>query len=73
MGYKLYSLPFSNTDALTDYSQLDDVTGNIWYVTFEGDKPDNMADYFDYEEEISFHYMYYDFVIFRLEKRSNTV
>jgi hypothetical protein len=73
MGYKLYSLPFSNTDALTDYSQLDDVTGNIWYVTFEGDTPANMADYFDYEEEISFHYMYYDFVIFRLEKRSNTV
>jgi hypothetical protein len=71
MGYKLYSLPFSNTDALMDYSQLDDVTGNVWYVTFDGDTPENLSDYFDYEEELSFHYMYYDFVIFRLEKRSD--
>ncbi len=65
-GYKLYSLPFSNTDALTDLSQLEDVTGNIWYVAFAGDRPDSMAEWYTYEEVLRFHYMYYDFVIFRL-------
>lgn len=68
-GYKLYSLPFSNTDAFTDYSQLEGVEGNIWYITFEGDTPENLEEYYDYEEVLSFPYMYYDFVIFRLTKR----
>lgn len=65
-GYKLYSLPFSNTEAFTDWNQLADVKGNIWYITFEGDKPEQMEAYYTYEEALRFHYMYYDFVIFRL-------
>lgn len=66
-GYKLYSLPFSNTDAFTDFAQLEGVTGNIWYITFEGDVPTStLAERYDYEEALSFHYMYYDFVIYRL-------
>lgn len=69
--YKLYKLPFVNTDALTDYAQLDDVQGNIWYLCFAGGTPDAMADHFDYEETISFHYMYYDFVIYRLTKKAD--
>lgn len=68
-GYKLYSLPFANTDAFTDWSQLENVPGNIWYVTFAGDHPDKMVDLYEYEEAVSFHYMYYDFVIFRLTVR----
>ncbi len=68
-GYKLYSLPFSNTEAYTDPAQLSGVEGNIWYVTFAGDEPDNMAEFYDYEEAVSFRYMYYDFVIFRLTRR----
>ncbi len=70
-GYKLYSLPFSNTEAFTNWSQLENVEGNIWYITFVGDKPDNMAEYYDYEEALSFHYMYYDFVIYRLKGRTS--
>lgn len=68
-GYKLYSLPFVNTEALTDYQQLQDVTGNIWYVCFQGDEPENMAEEFSYEEAVSFHYMYYDFVIYKLQRK----
>ncbi len=64
--YKSYKLPFVNTDALTEYSQLSKVQGNLWYLCFEGSEPDNMAEYFDYEEMVSFHYMYYDFVIYKL-------
>lgn len=67
VGYKLYSLPFANTEALTNYSQLEDVQGNIWYIAFDGDTPpDSMEGYYNYKEALTFHYMYYDFVIFRL-------
>ena len=65
-GYKLYSLPFANTEALTDFSQLESIQGNLWYICFAGNEPDQMAERYDYEEALSFHYMYYDFVIYRL-------
>lgn len=65
-GGKLYSLPFVNTDALLEYSQLDGVEGNIWWICFQGDEPKQVAGHYDYEEALSFHYMYYDFVIYRL-------
>lgn len=65
-GYKLYSLPFSNTDALIDNSQLDGVKGNIWWICFAGGTPEDMEPDFTYEQVLSFHYMYYDFVIYKL-------
>ena len=68
IGYKLYSLPFVNTEALTNYSQLD-AYDHLWYICFQGGQPDEMEDEFDYEEVLEFHYMYYDFVIYRLEKK----
>lgn len=40
IGYKLYSLPFVNTDALTDYSQLDSYE-NLWYICFRVGHPMN--------------------------------
>lgn len=67
--YKSYKLPFVNTDALTDYSQLDNVQGNIWYLCFAGTTPENMSDAFAYEEVESFHYMYYDYIIYRLTRK----
>lgn len=69
-GYKLYSLPFVNTDALTDYGQLSETKGNIWWIAFQGGTPEVMSDFYDYEEVLSFHYMYYDFVIYRLTQRT---
>lgn len=68
-GYKLYSLPFLNTDSLTDYSQLAGVAGNIWYIGFAGEEPDEMAESYSYEKVLDFHYMYYDFSIFKLVKK----
>lgn len=65
-GYKLYSLPFVNTDAFTQWPQLETRSGNIWYICFEGDTPAQMESRYDYEEALSFHYMYYDFVIYKL-------
>lgn len=67
-GYKLYSLPFSNTDALEDYGQLDNVQGNIWFVAMGNSSPEIMAPYYEAEEAVSFHFMYYDFVIYKLTK-----
>ena len=65
-GYKLYSLPFVNTDAFTQWPQLEERSGDIWYICFEGDTPANMEERYNYEEVLNFHYMYYDFVIYKL-------
>ena len=69
VGYKLYSLPFANTEALMEYSQLDSYE-NVWYICFKGGEPDPMEDGYNYEVELEFHYMYYDFVIYRLEPKT---
>lgn len=68
-GYKLYSLPFVNTEAFTDWSQLESVEGNIWYICFDGTTPEHMAERYDYQEALRFHYMYYDFVIYELIRK----
>ena len=67
IAYKLYSLPFVNTEALSSYSQLD-TYDNLWYICFQGGYPNEMEDEYSYEQVLEFHYMYYDFAIFRLEK-----
>ncbi len=67
IAYKLYSLPFVNTEALSTYSQLD-TYDNLWYICFQGGYPNEMEDEYSYEQVLEFHYMYYDFAIFRLEK-----
>ena len=69
VGYKLYSLPFANTEALMEYNQLDSYE-NLWYICFKGGEPDPMEDGYNYEVELEFHYMYYDFVIYRLEPKT---
>lgn len=68
-GYKLYSLPFDNTDAFTDWQQLEERDGDVWYICFQGDTPERMSERYDYEEALSFHYMYYDFVIYKLHHK----
>ncbi len=64
IAYKLYSLPFVNTEALSSYSQLD-TYDNLWYICFQGGYPNEMEDEYSYEQVLEFHYMYYDFAIFR--------
>lgn len=63
--YKLYSLPFANTDSITEWSQLKG-EGALWYIASVGDTPGFARERYDYEEVLAFHYMYYDFVIYRL-------
>ena len=70
-GYKLYSLPFVNTDAFTQWYQLEDRGGTVWYICFDGDTPDRMAERYTWEEALRFHYMYYDFVIYKLQRNSS--
>ncbi len=67
-GYKSYKLPFVNMGELYHESTLNDITGNIWYICFDGGKPDGPVKDFAYEEALRFRYMYYDFVIYKLEQ-----
>ena len=39
------------------------------YKRFYIGTPNELEDEYDYEEALEFHYMYYDFVIYRLERR----
>lgn len=68
-GYKSYKVPFANTEELTDPKQLADVKGNIWWICFQGGTPEALGEYYSYEEAFNFHYMYYDFVIYRLYRK----
>lgn len=68
-GYKPYILPFKNLESYTDWSQLENVEGNIWYICFAGDEPDEMAERYTYENVLNFHHMYYDFAIYRLDHK----
>lgn len=65
-GYKRYSLPFVNTEAFTQWEQLESRKGNIWYICFEGSDPSYYEERYTYEEVLRFDYMYYDFVIYKL-------
>ncbi len=67
LGYKPYKLPFQNTEALVDYNTLMSVEGDIWYVGFGEERPHQLEHICDYEEALRFQYMYYDFVIYKLE------
>lgn len=69
LGFESYKMPYANTAGLMDWNQLDSVKGNLWYIGFSGQTPEAMDAYYTYEEAISFHYMYYDFVIYRLTPR----
>ncbi|MDR0963780.1 MAG: hypothetical protein LBM60_04095 [Clostridium sp.] len=65
-GYMLYSLPFKNMEAFTDWSQLESIEGDIWYMCMQNDKSFELQERYDYKEVLSFHYMYYDFSIYQL-------
>lgn len=74
IAYKLYSLPFVNTEALSSYSQLD-TYDNLWYICFQGGYPNEMEDEYSYEQVLEFHYMYYDLQssAWRSWRKSSTV
>jgi len=59
-------MPFQNTEAFQDWEQLEEVEGRLWYICFQGDSPYLLGERYAYEEVLSFHYMYYNFVIYQL-------
>jgi uncharacterized membrane protein len=69
-GYKPSKIPFKNTEAYTEWSQLEAIKGNKWFICFQGDEPDELSERYDYREVLAFHYMYYDFVIYQLEEKA---
>lgn len=60
--------PFPNTTVFTDWGQLESVEGDIWICAIDILDLPGFAPYYeyDYENAFHFHYMYYDFTIYRL-------
>lgn len=65
-GYLPPFSPFQNTAVFTQWEQLEGVTGNIWLIGFADRNMPGFSPYYSLEQTFSFHYMYYDFVIYRL-------
>lgn len=65
-GYLPPFSPFQNTAVFTQWEQLEGVTGNIWLIGFADRDMPGFSPYYSLEQTFSFHYMYYDFVIYRL-------
>lgn len=66
-GYLPSFSPFQNTTVFTRWEQLEDVKGTIWLYAFaERDLP-GFSPFYSCEPAFRFHYMYYDFAIYRLE------
>lgn len=68
-GAKPENAPNKNMTAFKEWEQLEEIEGNLWYIGFAGDSPYLLAERYDYEEALSFHYMYYDFAIYRVWRR----
>lgn len=67
--YKSYKLPFAQVKELSNHGMLKEVTGKLWYLCFAGEEPVSFREEYDYELAAAFHYMYYDFVIYRLYRK----
>ena len=65
-GYLPPFSPFRNTTVFTEWEQLADVTGTIWLYAFADRDLPGFGPYYSCEPAFQFHYMYYDFVIYRL-------
>lgn len=65
-GYLPPFSPFRNTTVFTEWEQLADVTGTIWLYAFADRDLPGFGPYYNCEPAFQFHYMYYDFVIYRL-------
>lgn len=65
-GHKPEFTPFQNTEAFKLWEQLEEREGNIWYICFRRDSSDLLGERYNYEEVLSFQYMYYDFVVYKL-------
>lgn len=58
--------PFPNASVYNQWEQLGDVTGDIWLFGFADRYMPSFSPYYNLELAFQFHYMYYDFIIYRL-------
>lgn len=65
-GYLPPFSPFQNTTVFTQWEQLENVTGDIWLYGFADRNMPDFSPYYNLEPAFQFHYMYYDFAIYRL-------
>lgn len=68
-GYKDVFNPFPNYDVFTDFEQLKDLTGDIYFVGWtKDDYANTFSPFYSVEEQMTFKYMYYDFALYKLNK-----
>ncbi len=65
-GYLEPFSPFQNTTVFTEWEQLEDLEGDIWLFALEDRDLPSFMPYYSYGDAFRFHFMYYDFVIYRL-------
>ncbi len=65
-GYVPVDLSFPNLEACYDIGQLVRERDAVWYIAFAGDSPADVEEGLLFEEAAAFHYMYYDFVIYKM-------
>ncbi len=65
-GYVPVDLSFPNLESCYDIGRLVRERDAVWYIAFAGDSPADVEEGLLFEETVSFHYMYYDFVIYRM-------
>ncbi len=64
-GFKDEFNPFDNDETLTQKEQLDKVKGNVYLICFDNKNPDWFLKC-EYEKTYGFHFLYYDFSIYRI-------
>ncbi|MBO4775831.1 MAG: hypothetical protein J5515_04370 [Lachnospiraceae bacterium] len=57
--------PFSNNETFTDISQLENIKGDVYLICFDNKNPDWFLKC-GYEKTYGFHFLYYDFSIYRI-------
>ncbi len=55
--------PFPVEGAFTQWEQLEEITGTLWFI---GNDPGLLGERYTYEEAVRFQHMYYDFGIYKM-------
>ena len=58
-------MPFETIGAFQSWEQLDNLSGNLWYI---GPNPHYLSAEYSYEEALQFHHMYYNIDVFKMVK-----
>ena len=56
-------MPFNVNEVFTQWEQLEDINGTLWYI---GSDPGSLSQKYRYEEMLQFHHMYYDFSLYKM-------